>query len=167
MYTKIIAYLLSKLSLGLGLALLVPFTFAVLNDEHCFIDFLFAMMFAGTLYLALGFYGKDANRKDISVREGIGTVFFAWVLATVIAALPFVFSGILDPVSAFFESMSGLTTLHQRVCGAYSRGQSERSACHLRDSTTLSPPHRQRLTRRWQVENEPSSSCRRRPPRTH
>ena len=115
MYTKIIAYLLSKLSLGLGLALLVPFTFAVLNDEHCFIDFLFAMMFAGTLYLALGFYGKDANRKDISVREGIGTVFFAWVLATVIAALPFVFSGILDPVSAFFESMSGLTTTGSTV----------------------------------------------------
>ena len=73
MYTKIISYLLSKLSLGMGLALLVPFSVAVLNNEHCFIDFLFAIMFAGVLYLALGHYGKDADRKDISVREGIGT----------------------------------------------------------------------------------------------
>jgi trk system potassium uptake protein TrkH len=115
MYTKIISYLLSKLSLGMGLALLVPFSVAVLNNEHCFIDFLFAIMFAGVLYLALGHYGKDADRKDISVREGIGTVFFAWLLAAVIAALPFVFCGILDPVSAFFESMSGLTTTGSTV----------------------------------------------------
>ena len=115
MYTKIISYLLSKLSLGMGLALLVPFSVAVLNNEHCFIDFLFTIMFAGVLYLALGHYGKDADRKDISVREGIGTVFFAWLLAAVIAALPFVFCGILDPVSAFFESMSGLTTTGSTV----------------------------------------------------
>ena len=115
MYTKIISYLLSKLSLGMGLALLIPFSVAVLNNEHCFIDFLFSIMFAGVLYLALGHYGKDADRKDISVREGIGTVFFAWLLAAVIAALPFVFCGILDPISAFFESMSGLTTTGSTV----------------------------------------------------
>ena len=115
MYTKIISYLLSKLSLGMGLALLVPFSVAVLNNEHCFIDFLFAIMFAGVLYLALGHYGKDADRRDISVREGLGTVFFAWLLAAVIAALPFVFCGILDPVSAFFESMSGVTTTGSTV----------------------------------------------------
>ena len=115
MYTKIIAYLLSRLSLGLGAVLSFPFTYAVLNNEPCFIDFLYAIMFSGALYLALGFYGKDANRKDISVREGIGTVFFAWLLAALIAALPFMFSGILDPISAFFESMSGLTTTGSTV----------------------------------------------------
>ncbi|MBR5857597.1 MAG: TrkH family potassium uptake protein [Phascolarctobacterium sp.] len=115
MYTKIIAYLLSRLSLGLCAVLSLPFTYAVLNNEPCFIDFLYAIMFSGALYLALGFYGKDANRKDISVREGIGTVFFAWLLAALIAALPFVFSGILDPISAFFESMSGLTTTGSTV----------------------------------------------------
>ena len=110
MYTKIIAYLLSKLCMGIGLVLLVPMSVAVLANERCFIDFIFAGMVAGVLYLLLGHYGKNADRKDISVREGIGSVFFAWLLATVIAALPFVFSGVLDPVSAFFESMSGLTT---------------------------------------------------------
>ena len=115
MYTKIIAYLLSRLSLGLGAVLSFPFTYAVLNNEPCFIDFLYAIMFSGASYLALGFYGKDANRKDISVREGIGTVFFAWLLAALIAALPFMFSGILDPISAFFESMSGLTTTGSTV----------------------------------------------------
>ncbi|MBQ9762992.1 MAG: TrkH family potassium uptake protein [Phascolarctobacterium sp.] len=110
MYTKIIAYLLSKLCMGIGLVLLVPMSVAVLANERCFIDFIFASMVAGVLCLLLGHYGKNADRKDISVREGIGSVFFAWLLATVIAALPFVFSGVLDPVGAFFESMSGLTT---------------------------------------------------------
>ena len=110
MYTKIIAYLLGKLSLGMGVALLVPLAFAVLGNEACFIDFVLAVITAGFLYFALSYYGKDANRKDISVREGIGTVFFAWLLAAMLSALPFIFSGILDPVSAFFESMSGLTT---------------------------------------------------------
>ena len=110
MYTKIIAYLLGRLSFGMGMAMVIPFTVAVFNDEPCFLDFFFSIMTAGVLYLLLTEHGKDANRKDISVREGIGTVFFAWILAAILAALPFVYSGILDPISAFFESMSGLTT---------------------------------------------------------
>ena len=110
MYTKIIAYLLGRLSFGMGMAMVIPFIVAVFNDEPCFLDFFFSIMTAGILYLLLTEYGKDANRKDISVREGIGTVFFAWILAAMLAALPFIYSGILDPISAFFESMSGLTT---------------------------------------------------------
>ncbi|MBR2039173.1 MAG: TrkH family potassium uptake protein, partial [Phascolarctobacterium sp.] len=110
MYTKIIAYLLGRLSFGMGMAMVIPFIVAVFNDEPCFLDFFFSIMTAGVLYLLLTEYGKDANRKDISVREGIGTVFFAWILAAILAALPFIYSGILDPISAFFESMSGLTT---------------------------------------------------------
>ena len=115
MYTKIIAYLLSKLSLGLGVALLIPTAMSIIKDEACTFDFVSSVITAVVLSLALGIYGKDADRKDISVREGIGTVFFAWLLAAVIAALPFIYSDILDPISAFFESMSGLTTTGSTV----------------------------------------------------
>ena len=115
MYTKIIAYLLSKLSLGLGVALLIPTAMSIIKDEACAFAFVSSVVTAVALSIALGIYGKDADRKDISVREGIGTVFFAWLLAAVIAALPFMYSGILDPISAFFESMSGLTTTGSTV----------------------------------------------------
>ena len=46
----------------------------------------------------------------MSVREGIGTVFFSWLLAAALGALPYCFDGILNPAAAYFESMSGLTT---------------------------------------------------------
>ena len=115
MYTKIIAYLLSKLSLGLGVALLIPTAMSIIKDEACTFAFVSSVVTAVALSLALCIYGKDADRKDISVREGIGTVFFAWLLAAVIAALPFMYCGILDPISAFFESMSGLTTTGSTV----------------------------------------------------
>lgn len=110
MYTKIIAYLLSWLSLGMGLALLVPLALAVYNDEPCVAAFTYAVLTAVGIFAVLGFYGKGADHKEVSVREGIGTVFFSWVLAAAIAALPFIYFGILDPISAYFESMSGLTT---------------------------------------------------------
>ncbi|MBR5486759.1 MAG: hypothetical protein IKV70_02150, partial [Phascolarctobacterium sp.] len=69
MYTKIIAYLLSKLSLGLGVALLIPTTMSIIKDEACTFDFVLSVITAVVLSLALGIYGKDADRKDISVRE--------------------------------------------------------------------------------------------------
>jgi len=36
MYTKIIAYLLGRLSFGMGMAMVIPFIVAVFNDEPCF-----------------------------------------------------------------------------------------------------------------------------------
>ena len=44
------------------------------------------------------------------MREGFATVVFSWILTGVICALPYAFLQILDPMSAVFESVSGLTT---------------------------------------------------------
>lgn len=43
-------------------------------------------------------------------REALGLVGFAWLAAAGLGALPYVYSGVLSPVDAFFESMSGFTT---------------------------------------------------------
>ena len=53
---------------------------------------------------------KDEDSKKMSIREGIGTVFFSWVLVAFLASLPFKFGGFLSLAGAYFESMSGLTT---------------------------------------------------------
>ncbi len=48
-------------------------------------------------------------------REGLALVAMGWILAAGIGALPFVFSGTLEPVEAYFETMSGLTTTGSTV----------------------------------------------------
>lgn len=48
---------------------------------------------------------------DLSRRDGFGIVTFGWLAAALAGALPYILSGVItNPVSALFESMSGLTT---------------------------------------------------------
>lgn len=110
MNAKVIIFLLSRISLGVGLAQLLPLLIAFCYGEDCYSGFIFSIAIAIIFAGICDVYGRNADRSDISVREGIGTVFFAWLLAAFLAGLPFYFEGILDPVSAYFESMSGLTT---------------------------------------------------------
>ena len=110
MNTKVISYLLGKISVLMGLAQIINLALALYYCEACYKEFLLSISIAFALGYCLQYYGRDVSEKEISVREGIGTVFFAWVLAAGLASIPFVLMGVLDPVSAYFEAMSGLTT---------------------------------------------------------
>lgn len=110
MNKKVIFYLLGKLCSTIAVIMLIPVFVALFYREECFVDFLLAIAVSAYLSFLLNNFAGDANGRDLSVREGIGTVFFSWMLTAVLSALPFIFTGILDPISAFFESMSGLTT---------------------------------------------------------
>lgn len=110
MNTRVISYLLGKISVLMGLAQVINFLLALYYGEDCYKEFALSIAFAVALGYGLQNRGKDVSHKEISVREGIGTVFFAWVLAAGLAGVPFVLIGVLDPVSAYFEAMSGLTT---------------------------------------------------------
>ena len=110
MNTRVISYLLGKIAVLMGLAQGINLAMALYYDEACSLEFLLSILFAVVLGYGLQYYGRDVSHKEISVREGIGTVFFAWLLAAGLAGIPFVLMGVLDPVSAYFEAMSGLTT---------------------------------------------------------
>ncbi|MGM9568563.1 MAG: TrkH family potassium uptake protein [Phascolarctobacterium sp.] len=110
MNTRVISYLLGKIAVLMGLAQVINFFLALYYGEDCYKEFALSIAFAIALGYGLQNRGKDVSHKEISVREGIGTVFFAWVLAAGLAGVPFVLMGVLDPVSAYFEAMSGLTT---------------------------------------------------------
>ena len=110
MNTRVISYLLGKIAVLMGLAQVINLGLAFYYGEDCYMDFLLSIFFAVALGYGLQYYGRDVSQKEISVREGIGTVFFAWLLAAGLAGIPFVLMGVLDPVSAYFEAMSGLTT---------------------------------------------------------
>ena len=106
----VILYLLGKISLGMGLVQLVPLVMSIYYEEQGTVAFFISIVSAFVISLVLTYAGRNATRKDLSVREGIGTVFFSWVLAAGLASIPFCILGILDPMGAYFESMSGLTT---------------------------------------------------------
>lgn len=53
-----------------------------------------------------------SGKRDfhIGIREGIGITGFSWIIASVIGAMPYWFSGAAGFTDAFFETMSGFTT---------------------------------------------------------
>lgn len=110
MNTEVISYLLSKVCIGMAIAMIAPLLMSVFYGESCFEDYILAIGLTLIISSVFNWYGRNADCKNISVREGIGTVFFSWLIAAGIAAFPFTMMGLLDPASAYFETMSGLTT---------------------------------------------------------
>ncbi len=112
MNLMIVSYLLGRLSIGLSAVFAIPLMMACYYQEWTSMNAFFCAI---TVALILGFGLQkmgafDKNQETISIREGITTVVFAWFLIATLSAIPYIFLDILDPVSAFFESMSGLTT---------------------------------------------------------
>lgn len=69
-------------------------------------------MLAGSLLS----YVLGENDKLLFAKEGFAIVAIAWILISVVGAIPYVISGTIPSfVNAFFETVSGFTTT-----GAYS-----------------------------------------------
>lgn len=110
MNTKVIFYFLGKISMAFTCILAVPAFLAISYKEDCVNVFLFAACISMFLGYTLKKYGNNADLTRMTIREGIGTVFFSWILIAIIASLPFSLGGYLSPAAGIFESMSGLTT---------------------------------------------------------
>lgn len=110
MNEKIICYLLGRLCAGIAAALALPFFLALHYQEGNYLDFIFAIAVTALVGFSFNWYAGKTNTKDISVREWISVVVFGWILGAGLSSLPYVFNGVLNPVDAYFESMSGLTT---------------------------------------------------------
>jgi trk system potassium uptake protein TrkH len=72
-------------------------------------------VFAGLVTAAagLGLEAVTRGKERVGVREGFLVVTLVWLLVAAFAALPYLFSReeqLSNPVDAYFESMSGLTT---------------------------------------------------------
>jgi trk system potassium uptake protein TrkH len=118
-----VARLLAGFVLFFALVQIVPLMFA-LGEERVPYDTVAA--FAGSigvgavvaLLLWLAGHGADL---DFRRKEGLTVVAFAWMLASVLGAIPFVWSGTLaSGVDAVFETVSGLTTTGASVFGSRS-----------------------------------------------
>lgn len=104
-----VAFLLSSLLLGSSATLLVPLAVAAGYGE---VDGVQA--FAATFFIAAGagtvgyFLCRD-DLAGLSRREGFTVVALGWGLICLVGSLPFVFAGVLGPLDAWFECVSGFS----------------------------------------------------------
>jgi len=115
---KELSQILGKYIACLGLALYLPLFYAlylrVAEPDTLLPDsmmaFIYAICIAFALSTLLLLWGSN-TKGQIGRRESILLVALIWIITSVIGALPFYFSHtLLNPVDAYFEAMSGLTT---------------------------------------------------------
>lgn len=115
---KELSQILGKYIAFLGLALYFPLGTAIYyriaDPDSPLPDsmraFIYAICISFFLSIWLLLWGRNA-KGQIGRRESILLVALIWIITSVISALPFYFSKTLEnPVDAYFEAMSGLTT---------------------------------------------------------
>lgn len=111
MKPKIVIKFLSAIVGLISLSMVFPWLLAVrrhTHDAHAFIASLSLGLF---ISLCMYQFSKDAKNSDLGEREAFACVTFAWIAASAIGALPFMFGGYCKSFTdAFFETMSGFTT---------------------------------------------------------
>lgn len=122
---RAVVYTLGILVLFLGVALLFPTGVALYYGEDVWLAFgstaLGAMLLGGMCW-----YARDPNEMELQIREGFVIVALAWVILSLVGALPFVLSGVLDSFTdAFFETMSAFTTTGATILGGAGNPQIE------------------------------------------
>lgn len=110
MNRKMVFYILGQIMRLEAALLLFPLTVALIYREKCAIDFLIVAVASFVLGTLLTLICKSENRV-IFAKEGFVTVALAWIVMSLIGAVPFTLSGdIPSYVDAFFETVSGFTT---------------------------------------------------------
>lgn len=107
---KLIAFYLGKVLLGLGVLQLVPLVVALaLGEWNSATAFAIGAALSVLLWaLSDGFL---ATRRSLTWAHGMVIVALSWLVGPILASVPMVLSGrFSDPLHAFFEAMSALTT---------------------------------------------------------
>ncbi len=86
---------------------------ALVFGEDAF-PYLFSMLVSLAAGLVLTGVTRTRDRR-LRPRDGYLVVGMAWVIASIGGALPYVFTGVLGPVDALFESVAGFTTTGSTV----------------------------------------------------
>lgn len=108
-------------------------------QPHSTVAFLLTMGICLTLSGLLCFLGRR-SLDQIYRREGLAVVALIWFLTSIIGGLPFFLSGTLeDPVDAYFEAMSGLTTTGATCMQAKKYSPVTGEEIPIRDVSTVPP----------------------------
>lgn len=110
MNKKLVLNVMGKLLIALGLILLAPAVVSLIYKENEAFYFILTSVISFALGFVINLFTKNKN-KVMYAKEGFVVVALAWVVTSVIGALPFYLSGeIPSYVDALFETISGFTT---------------------------------------------------------
>lgn len=114
---QILGKYLAYLSIALCVPLAVAAYFQLIADPldhpqpHSTNAFLMALGVCLILSFFLNFFGRKKVEEPLYRRESILIVVLIWIVTSLVSALPFYFSHTLtNPIDAYFEAISGLTT---------------------------------------------------------
>lgn len=110
MNRRMVFYMIGQIIKLEAVLLMLPLSVAVYYREQC----VWAITGTAMIALASGFLLTFASRpsnQNFYAKEGFAIVAIAWLLMSMIGALPFVLSGEIPfYIDAFFETVSGFTT---------------------------------------------------------
>ena len=109
MHPRVIANALGAVIAAGGMAMLLPAAFSLLVVDGNALAFGFPALGATALGAILFFLTRSRD-SQILRRDVFLIVVLVWFGVATAGALPFVFSGLMGPVDAFFEFMAGFTT---------------------------------------------------------
>ncbi|MFN1833693.1 TrkH family potassium uptake protein [Balneola sp. MJW-20] len=113
---KVVAGILGAFIFFLGFALLLPAGIDLIYKEDTWHSFLISALIAFGLGGTLWYFFKP--KEELRVREGFMVVSLTWITLSLVGAIPFLISGILDSYTdAVFETISGLTTTGSTILG--------------------------------------------------
>lgn len=125
MNLRAVAWLLGCVGLILAAFLLAPAAVALYYGEPrglnaCLASAAVSAAAGGALVWAFrGSRLTEDGRPNFFRREGLAVVGLSWLVAGVLGALPYMFSGLLaSPVDAVFEAVSGFTTTGSTILSA-------------------------------------------------
>jgi trk system potassium uptake protein TrkH len=110
-YSIILRYI-GIITIGVGTALLLPLLILPLyiNESTDVIYFIAPSLIAIVIGYAIKTLIKKPKQTTLTLQEGGIIVLFAWIIAIIFSAIPFIISGQLNFTQAIFEATSGLTT---------------------------------------------------------
>ena len=116
MHPRVIANALGAVYAAGGAAMLVPTLYALFTRDGNTLAFAvpaLATLAAGAIVFLL----TRSERPYVSGRDVYMIVTLGWVGVAAAGSVPFVLSGLMGPVDAFFESMAGFTTTGASTIG--------------------------------------------------
>ena len=116
MHPRVIANAVGAVIAAGGIAMLLPAAFSLLVADGNALAFILPAFGAFALGAVVFFLTRIPDprilRQDVFLIVVLG-----WLGVATAGALPFVFSGLMGPVDAFFESMAGFTTTGASTIG--------------------------------------------------
>lgn len=104
-----VGYLLSILLMCASATLAIPLAIAAGYGEPETVGDFATTLLIGMVVGAAGYFFLRTDLAGLTRREGFAAVALGWLMVCAIGAVPFMLAGGLDPLNAWFETVSGMT----------------------------------------------------------